>query len=111
MRIRILVTVVAFALGIGAMFFVTNRYGGMLGITVGMLIIVMGLTVWTLPAASFERGNPMDRGQRRAIGLFLGTGLGMIGGLVVASLVPPPLNWLALGAVLFGVMIWWFFRK
>lgn len=110
MGIRILITLVFIGVGIAVMYWLAESYGGLLAVTIGLLFFLMSLSIWTLPAATFERGHRLDPTQRRIIGTFLGVGLGMVGGLAVAALVPRPLNWVVLGAVALGVTIWWYRR-
>lgn len=110
MAIRIIITLIIIAVGIAVMYWLADAYGGLLAVTVGLMFFVMSLSIWTLPAATFERGNRLDPMQKRVIGTFLGIGLGMIGGLAVAALIPRPFNWVVLGAVALGVTIWWYRR-
>ncbi|MBX7252543.1 MAG: hypothetical protein K1X50_11225 [Candidatus Promineofilum sp.] len=110
MTVRIVVTLVLIAVGIGVMYALQDTYGGLTAALVGSLFFLFALAVWTLPVASFQRGNKLDPMQKRVIGAFLGIGLGMFGGLAVAALVPRPFNWIVLGAVALGVTIWWFRR-
>jgi len=112
-NIRIWLTLLLFAIGIGVMYWLQGTYGGLTAVTVGSLFFVFALALWTLPAASFQRGNrldPMQRRARRVIGMFLGVGLGMFGGLAVAALVPRPFNWIVLGGVALGMTIWYYRR-
>jgi len=109
-NIRILLTLLFIAVGIGIMYALQGTYGGLTAVMVGSLFFLFGLALWTLPAASFQRGNRIDPLQRRVIGAFLGVGLGMFGGLAVAALVPRPFNWIVLGGVALGVTIWYYRR-
>ena len=110
MNIRILLTLIFIAAGIGIMYALQGTYGGLTAVTVGSLFFLFALALWTLPAASFQRGNRLDPMQRRVIGAFLGIGLGMFGGLAVAALVPRPFNWIVLGSVALGVTVWYYRR-
>ena len=105
MNIRIWLTLLLFAIGIGVMYWLQGTYGGLTAVTVGSLFFVFALALWTLPAASCQRGNRLDPMQRRVIGMFLGVGLGMFGGLAVAALVPRPFNWIGLGGVALGLSL------
>ena len=111
MGIRIFITLLMVAAGIGVMYMLAEPYGGLLAVTVGLLIFAMALSIWTLPSRSFERGHRLDPSQRRIIGGFFGTGLGLIGGLLITALIPRPYNLLVLAAVAVGVLIWWFRRS
>ena len=110
MNIRIALTLVLVAIGIGVMYALQGTYGGLTAVMVGSLFFLFALALWTLPAASFQSGNRLDPLQRRVIGMFLGVGLGMFGGLAVAALVPQPFNWIVLGGVALGVTIWYYRR-
>ena len=110
MNILIWLTLLLFAIGIGVMYWLQGTYGGLTAVPVGSLFFVFALALWTLPAASFQRGNRLDATQRRVVGAFLGVGLGMFGGLAVAALVPRPFNWIILGSVALGVTIWYYRR-
>jgi hypothetical protein len=108
MLIRTIITLIMIGISIAVMYWLEEPFGGLIAIMVGSLIFILGLSVWTLPAATFERGHSIDPFQRRIIGAFLDIGLGMLGGLMVAVLVPRPFNWFVLGAVTLGLAIWWY---
>jgi hypothetical protein len=108
MLIRIFITLIMIGISIAVMYWLSEPFGGLVAVMVGSLIFILGLSVWTLPAGTFERGHPTDPLQRRLIGAFLGVGLGMLGGMLVAALVPRPFNWLVLGAVALTLTIWWY---
>lgn len=111
MKIRLLITLIMLGIAIAVMNWLAEPFGGLMAAVVGSLIFVLSLSIWTLPAGSFERGQSIDPFQRRMIGSFLGIGLGMLGGLAVAALVPRPFNWFVLGGVVLGLAIWWFRRS
>jgi len=103
-NIRILLTIILIAVGVGVMYGLQGTYGGLTAVMVGSLFFLFALGLWTLPATSFQRGNRLDPMQRRVIGAFLGVGLGMF------ALVPRPFNWIVLGSVALGVTIWYYRR-
>ncbi len=111
MTIRIVLTLILIAIGIGVMYALQDTYGGLTAALVGSLFFLFSLSVWTLPVTTFQRGNKLDPMQKRLIGAFLGIGLGMFGGLAVAALVPRPFNWIVLGAIALGMTFWWYRRS
>mgnify|MGYP003599634155 FL=1 len=110
MNIRILLTLAFFVGGIGVMYWLQGIYGGLTAALVAAPFSIISLALWTVPQATFARGRATDPLQRRVGGAFLGIGLGMVGGLAVAALVPRPFNWVVLGAVAVAVTIWWYRR-
>jgi len=106
MSIRIALTLVFIGAGIAIMYWLQPLFGGLTAVLVGSLFFIFSLSIWTLPATTFQRGLPMDPAQRRLVGAFLGIGLGMIGGPAVAMLAPPPFNWIVLGGVFIAAIVW-----
>lgn len=92
------------------MYWLQPVFGGLTAALIGSLFFFFALALWTLPAASFQRGVAMEKSQRRLVYAFLGIGLGMVGGLAVAALIPRPFNWIVLGAVAVGATVW-YYRK
>jgi hypothetical protein len=110
MSIRIVLTLLIIGVGVVVMYWLQPIFGGLTAAMIGSLVFIFALAIWTLPASTFQRGNRMDPTQRRVVGAFLGIGLGMLGGLAVAVLVPRPFNWVVLGIVAVAVTIW-YYRK
>jgi hypothetical protein len=110
MKLRIILTLVIIGVGVAVMYWLQPIYGGLAAVTVGVLFFLFSLSIWTLPASTFQRGAHMDPMQRRLVFGFLGIGLGMVGGLAVAALIPRPYNWIVLGVVAVAVTIW-YYRK
>ena len=110
MTIRIVLTLILIAIGIGVMYALQDTYGGLTAALVGSLFFLFSLSVWTLPVTTFQRGNKLDPMQKRLIGAFLGIGLGMFGGFAGAALVPRPFNWIVQGAIAQGMTIRWYRR-
>lgn len=110
MRIRNILTLLIIGVGIAIMYWLQPTYGGLAAALIGSLFFLFALALWTLPAASFQRGVAMEKSQRRLVYAFLGIGLGMVGGLAVAALIPRPYNWIVLGAVAVGATVW-YYRK
>lgn len=107
MSIRIILTLLFIGAGIAIMYWLQPTFGGLTAVLVGSLFFIFSLSIWTLPATTFQRGVALDSAQRRLAGTFLGIGLGMVGGLAVAALVPPPFNWLAMGIALVVGTVWY----
>lgn len=110
MSIRIVLTLLIVGVGIAIMYWLQPVFGGLTAALIGSLFFFFALALWTLPAASFQRGVAMEKSQRRLVYAFLGIGLGMVGGLAVAVLIPRPFNWVVLGAVAVGATVW-YYRK
>ena len=110
MSIRVILTLLIIGAGIAIMYWLQPIYGGLPATLIGSLFFLFALALWTLPAASFQRGGQMDPTQRRLVYGCLGVGLGMLGGLAVAALVPRPFNWVVLGAAAVGATVW-YYRK
>ncbi|HRQ14063.1 MAG TPA: hypothetical protein PK205_12230 [Promineifilum sp.] len=110
MSIRVILSLLIIGGGIAIMYLLQPVYGGLAAALIGSLFFLFALALWTLPAASFQRGTFMDPIQRRVVGAFLGIGLGMFGGLAVAALIPRPFNWIVLGVVAVAVTAW-YYRK
>lgn len=110
MSIRIVLTLLIVGVGIAIMYWLQPVFGGLTAALIGSLFFFFALALWTLPAASFQRGVAMEKSQRRLVYAFLGIGLGMVGGLAVAALIPRPFNWIVLGAVAVGATVW-YYRK
>lgn len=108
MSIRLILSLVLVGVGIAIMYLLQPVFGGLSAALIGSLFFLFVLALWTLPAASFQRGERMDPVQRRLVGTFLGIGLGMFGGLAVAALVPRPYNWIVLGGVAVAATVWYF---
>jgi hypothetical protein len=107
MSIRLLLTILFLGVGVAIMYWLQPMFGGLTAVMVGSLFFLFSLALWTLPAGAFQRGNRLDPAQRRLVGAFLGIGLGMIGGLALAALVPRPFNWLVLGVAAVVVTVWY----
>lgn len=107
MPVRVILTLAFIAAGIAIMYWLQPLFGGLTAVLVGSLFFIFSLSIWTLPPATFQRGLAQDPAQRRIVGTFLGIGMGMIGGLAVAALIPPPLNWIIIGAVLIAAIVWY----
>lgn len=107
MSIRIILTLIFIGAGIAIMYWLQPIFGGLTAVLVGSLFFIFSLSIWTLPPATFQRGLAMDPTQRRLAGAFLGIGLGMLGGLAVAMLVPRPFNWIVLGIVAVAATVWY----
>lgn len=104
-RIKIIASIVLVGVGIGVMYAI----GDLPGALIGSLFLIGALFLWTLPPGGLQRGSGrQDPMQRRVSNTLLGIGLGMIGGLLAAVLIPPPWFWLVMGAILITVLIWWF---
>lgn len=110
MSLRIVLTLIIVGVGIAIMYWLQPIYGGLAAALIGSLFFLFALALWTLPAASFQRGLHMDPTQRRVVGAFLGIGLGMVGGLLVAALIPRPFNWVVLGVVAVAATVWYYRR-
>lgn len=110
MSIRVILTLLIIGVGIAIMYWLQPTYGGLTAALIGSLFFLFALALWTLPAASFQRGTSVDPTQRRLVGAFLGIGLGMVGGLTVAVLVPWPFNWVVLGVVAVAATAWYYRR-
>lgn len=110
MSIRVILTVLIIGGGIAIMYWLQPIYGGLPAALIGSLFFLFALALWTLPAASFQRGGQMDLTQRRLVYGCLGVGVGMMGGLAVAALVPRPFNWVVLGAAAVAATVW-YYRK
>ena len=110
MSIRLILTLIIIVAGIAVMYWMQPAFGGLAAVTVGVLFFLFALALWTLPAASFQRGESSDPTQRRLVGTLLGVGLGMVGGLAVAALVPRPFNWIIIGAVFVAMTVWYYRR-
>lgn len=110
MSIRVLLTILFLGAGIPIMYWLQPIFGGLTAVLIGSLLFIFSLSIWTLPASTFERGHRMDPAQRRLAGAFLGIGLGMFGGLAVAALVPRPFNWIVLDITTVAVTVW-YYRK
>ncbi len=110
MSIRIILTLIFIGVGIAIMYWLQPVFGGLTAVLIGSMFFIFSLSIWTLPPATFQRGVAMDPTQRRLVGALLGIGLGMVGGLAVAALVPRPFNWVVLGVVFVAVTVW-YYRK
>ena len=110
MSLRIVLTLLSIGVGVVIMYWLQPIFGGLTAALVGSLFFIFSLAIWTLPPTTFQRGNRMDPKQRRVVGAFLGVGLGMVGGLVVAALIPSPFNWIVLGGVAVAMTIWYYRR-
>lgn len=110
MKARIILTLVIISVGIFVMYWLIPAFGALSVAVIGPLIFLFALTLWTLPANTFERNVPMDPMQRRLAGGSLGVGVGMLAGLAVAALVPRPYNWVVVGVVVMAIAVW-YFRK
>lgn len=110
MSIRVLLTLLFLGAGIAIMYWLQPSFGGLTAVLIGSLFFIFSLSIWTLPASTFERGHRLDGAQRRLVETFLGIGLGMFGGLAVATLVPRPFNWVVLGIIAVAVAVW-YYRK
>ncbi len=110
MSIRLVLTLIIIGVGIAIMYWLQPTYGGLAAVMVGSLFFLFALGLWTLPAASFQRDVALEKSQRRLVYAFLGIGLGMVGGLAVAALIPRPFNWIVLGAVAVAATVW-YYRK
>jgi hypothetical protein len=110
MSIRVILTLLIIGVGIAIMYWLQPVYGGLTAALIGSLFFLFAMALWTLPAASFQRGTSVDPTQRRLVGAFLGIGLGMVGGLAVAALVPRPFNWVVLGVVAVAATAWYYRR-
>ena len=110
MSIRVILTLLIIGVGIAIMYWLQPVYGGLTAALIGSLFFLFAMALWTLPAASFQRGTSVDPTQRRLVGAFLGIGLGMVGGVAVAALVPRPFNWVVLGVVAVAATAWYYRR-
>jgi hypothetical protein len=110
MKIRIILTLVIIGVGVAVMYWLEPILGGPAAISAASLFVLFALSIWTLPASTFQRDTYMDPMQRRLVYGFLGVGLGMFGGLAFATLIPRPYNWIVLGVVAVAVTIW-YYRK
>ena len=110
MSIRVWLTLLFLGVGIAIMYWLQPAFGGLTAVLVGSLFFIFSLALWTLPATAFQRGVKLDPMQRRLVGAFFGIGLGMVGGLAVAALVPRPFNWIVLGAAAVAVTVWYYRR-
>jgi len=110
MSIRVWLTLLFIGAGVAIMYWLQPTYGGLTAVLVGSLFFIFSLSLWTLPAGVFQRGVKLEPMQRRLVGAFFGIGLGMVGGLAVAALVPRPFNWVVLGAAAVAVTVWYYRR-
>lgn len=110
MSIRVWLTLLFIGVGIAIMYWLQPTYGGLTAVLVGSLFFLFSLSLWTLPASVFQRGVQLEPMQRRLVYGFFGIGLGMVGGLAVAALVPRPFNWVVLGVAAVAVTVWYYRR-
>lgn len=108
MNVRVVLTLIIVGAGIAIMYWLQPTIGGLAAALIGSLVFLFALALWTLPAGTFQRGQRMDPTQRRLVGAFLGIGLGMVGGLLVASFVPRPFNWIVLAVAGIVVLVWYY---
>jgi uncharacterized membrane protein YfcA len=106
-RTKIIGSIVLVGVGAAIMLFLSDLVGALLG----SLFLVGALFLWTMPPPASERGSGRtDPMQRRVSQTLLGVGLGMIGGLLAAILIPPPWFWLVMGAFVVTIGVWWWRR-
>lgn len=79
---------------------------GLQGAFIGSMFFVAALFLWTVPSWRRQPNYKMDPMQRKVSETLLGVGLGMIGGLAAAVLLPPPWSWLVFAAVAVGLLVW-----
>lgn len=102
---RVIASIALVALGIGVMYWIE----GLSGVLVGSFFFIAALSLWTLPSGAFHREQGrLDPSQQRVSNVLLGAGLGLLGGVVAAVLLPP--QWfLVMSAVVAVVVgVWWF---
>lgn len=106
-RTKIIGSILLVGVGAGIMLGLSDLVGAL----IGSLFLIGALFLWTLPPPAAEQGSGrQDPMQRRVSQTLLGVGLGMIGGLLAAVLIPPPWFWLVIGAITLTVFIWWLRR-
>jgi hypothetical protein len=105
LNLRVLASVALVGLGIGVMYWID----GLTGLLVGSLFFVAALSLWTLPSSVFHRNQGrLDPSQQRISNVLLGAGLGLLGGVVAAVLLPPQWFWVASLIIVIAVGVWWF---
>lgn len=107
-RTKIIASIVLVGIGAAIMIWLSDLVGAL----AGSFFLIGALFLWTLPSPAAERGDGrQDPMQRRVSQTLLGAGLGMIGGLLAAILIPPPWFWLVMGAVGLLAAVWWLRRQ
>jgi hypothetical protein len=102
---RVIASIALVGLGIGVMYWIE----GLSGMLVGSFFFIAALSLWTLPSGIFHRGQGrLDPSQQRISNVLLGTGLGLLGGVVAAVLLPPQWFLVLSLVVVIVVGVWWF---